>query len=1128
MSDLADLCDVQPFTFFYEDANKLDFHKQNLNFGHININSILHGNRLDQLQSILHNGSFSAFAVSETKLSPNISDNCISIPGYSVIRKDRNCHGGGLCLFMRQDICFRRLPHLESEIFEHICVEAFISGKRILFNACYRPPREDFMSHNSFLQSLESTLENLKQNNPFFCLLAGDMNLGNIFSFYDLPKRSLDEKAKNIFDSFNLTEIIDVGTRYSQQCVSLLDLIFIDRPDFVDKAGVIPQIADHMGCIISLKITSKPPKPRFKETFLFEQVTREKWAEFKTYLLNFKIDQNSNSNEHCESLTNYLKEGMNRFVPKIKFKEKVNNIPWESSVTRRLMVKKNRKYKLYRTSVNQLKTLRVDDPNFYNVSTRVSLNFQKFRTASDEYKKVTRREKNRYLHTLKSVWSNPDIPTRKKFSILKKLSKSEKSNYIPPLIENNETIHESEKKANIFNDFFASKSQVPNPQDEPPDLPKINTNDVLENLNTSPFELGPLIKALKNSNFSPCGVPSNFLKTAYSFTGSVLTNLLCDLLNKIFYSGEFPDTWKLAHVTPIFKSNDKCNKSNYRPISILSTLSKLTEAVIHKRLLNHLLTNNIITKYQAAYIPADSTSQQLLSIIHQIKSAWANDDIAQAVFLDITKAFDSVWHRGLLKKLEQINIKGSALQLFSSYLSNRKIVTVVDGEKSIELPINAGVPQGSRLGPLLFILFINDLVVDLESTPYLYADDTTLIATAKNTTETTNKLNRDLVKITNWAHIWKVEFNPAKSKDMIFSKALLPSFPTMMGDYCIERVHLHKHLGIFLSSDLTWDRQIANITKKVNLKLSILNKVKGLSRQCLDVLYKLHIRSTIDYGISVFGPSLCNKQIDILDNLQYKAGKIVTGALKFTSKENLQRELGWENTRKRIEFICLSQFRKIVHWETTPLIRECLPPLLNQRYPTNRTFEHYPDKKRVLENSYFPYVIKRWDTLPLNVRSLDQPDFKLKLKELLKPIRYKHFNCGYRFPNTLLSQLRLKRSNLNAHLHPIGLSGSPDCLCGKTETVRHFLLECNLYTQPRLHLFEKLEGLLEKRLKHYSKADLLDILLFGEKPHLPEKYTHNKFISYAVQNFLLKTKRLVFNSRNKHQPKTQPINQNET
>ena len=193
---------------------------------------------------------------------------------------------------------------------------------------------------------------------------------------------------------------------------------------------------------------------------------------------------------------------------------------------------------------------------------------------------------------------------------------------------------------------------------------------------------------------------------------------------------------------------------------------------------------------------------------------------------------------------------------------------------------------------------------------------------------------------------------------MIFSKAMMPSHPTIMGYHCIERVHLHKHLGIYLTSDLSWDKQIENIIKKVNLKLSILWQVKGLSRQCLDVLYKLHIRSSIDYGISVFGPSLNNKQIEKLDNLQYRAAKIVTGALKFTSKENLQSELGWENTRKRIEFICLTQFRKIVNWETTPLIRDCLPPLLNQRYPTNRTFEHYPDKKEFLRTPTFHLSLK--------------------------------------------------------------------------------------------------------------------------------------------------------------------------
>ena len=213
-------------------------------------------------------------------------------------------------------------------------------------------------------------------------------------------------------------------------------------------------------------------------------------------------------------------------------------------------------------------------------------------------------------------------------------------------------------------------------------------------------------------------------------------------------------------------------------------------------------------------------------------------------------------------------------------------------------------------------------------------------------------------------------------------------------------------------------------------------------------------------------------------------------------------------------------------WLREAIIRDCLPPLLNQRYPTKRTFEHYPDKKRVLEDSYFPFAIKRWDALPGTVRGLDQADFKLKLKELLKPPRFKHFNCGYKFPNALHAQLRLKRSNLNAHLHPIGLSVTPECQCGSTETVRHFLLDCKIYTQPRLTLFEKLDGLLEKRVKHYSKSDLVEIFLFGEKPHLPEKYQHNKFIFFAVQRFLLKTKRLVFNVGNKPAPKTQPIVQN--
>ena len=592
--------------------------------------------------------------------------------------------------------------------------------------------------------------------------------------------------------------------------------------------------------------------------------------------------------------------------------------------------------------------------------------------------------------------------------------------------------------------------------------------------------------------------------------------MISDLLNSIFSSGCYPQIWKLSHITPIHKKGTKSDKSNYRPISILPTLSKITESVIHSRLLRHLLSNNIISKQQAAYLPSDSTAQQLLSMIHLIKTTMASNNIAQGVFLDVSAAFDAVWHKGLLAKLEQINISGTALQLFSNYLSNRHSVTVIDGHKSTELPLLAGVPQGSRLGPLLFIIYINDLVSDLESNPFVYADDTTLIATGSSTYETTNILNRDLFKISTWAHTWKVTFNASKSKDMIFSKFLLPSYPTILGLQCIERVHLHKHLGLYINSSLTWDKHIESIVKKVNLKLSIMWQVKELSRQCLDVLYKLHVRSSIDYAITVFGPSLNASQLKILDNLNYRAARLVTGAQKYTSSEKLLNELGWENTTKRVEYLCLTQFYKIIHRMTTPLVHENLPPRLNSNYPTNRTFQHYPFMSSFFVNSFFPFSIKRWDQLDPDLRNEpDFTEFKIKLKEKLKPHKFKHYHCGFKYPNTLHTQLRVGRSFLNCHLFPIGLSITKYCQCGNLESIEHFLLDCKLYDHARVQLFKKLDGLLERKPSTYTKHSLCHILLCGEKSHLPEKFVHNKFIFFAVQTFLCRTKRLFFNEDNK-------------
>ena len=246
----------------------------------------------------------------------------------------------------------------------------------------------------------------------------------------------------------------------------------------------------------------------------------------------------------------------------------------------------------------------------------------------------------------------------------------------------------------------------------------------------------------------------------------------------MFEIGLFPEQWKIAHVTPIFKrSGSKNIKTNYRPISILPSLSKICESVIHERLLSHCIYHNVITDRQAAYLKGDSTITQLIYLVHQIRTSWGKGNISHGCFLDISAAFDKVWHRGLLAKLEQIGISDSLLVLFESYLCDRKQCTVVDGIKSNMLEIQAGVPQGSRLGPLLFLIYINDIVDGLESEILIFADDCSLLASGKDPTETVEILNRDLNKISLWANRWKVTFNALKSKDSISQTNVLIFHP---------------------------------------------------------------------------------------------------------------------------------------------------------------------------------------------------------------------------------------------------------------------------------------------------------------------------------------------------------------
>ena len=676
--------------------------------------------------------------------------------------------------------------------------------------------------------------------------------------------------------------------------------------------------------------------------------------------------------------------------------------------------------------------------------------------------------------------NNCSISAKHKFNILKKLIKNNKFYGSFPLNKNSDTIHDSKSKSEIFNNYFASKSKVDGFDDAPPNLERLESIPNFNLINTSPIEVSKLIRGLKKSHISPCGISGKFLQ----LISKEVSYSLSTLFNNLFEAGIFPDQWKVAHVTPIYKrSGSKNSKTSYRPISILPSLSKVCESVIHERLLSHCIFYNVITERQAAYLKGDSTITQLVYLIHQIRTSWGKADIAHGCFLDISAAFDKVWHSGLIAKLEQIGITDSLLSLFKSYLSDRKQCTVVDGIKSNLVEIKAGVPQGSRLGPLLFIIYINDIIDGLESEILIFADDCSLIASGKDPTETTEKINRDLNRISIWAKKWKVTFNAGKSKDLIFSSKVLNNSPALIfDDNVIERVNTHRHLGVFLSSNLDWSIQINDVCLKAARKLSVLRNVKCLKRNTLDMLYKITVRSVIDYALPIYANNLKLTEIARLDRLQYKAGKLVCGALHFTSREKLNNELGWENFHTRIKFLGLSLFHKIHLHQTRPLVRKCMSKVdYAKKYLTRSKggYSPYPNFGVKFSNSFFPYMTKLWNNLKVSTKVMMLSDFKEQLKKELKPVRYKHFSKGNKLGNSLLTRLRLNRSELNLHRFNINLHDTPECVCHpKSEASIYFLMDCFLYSGERQTLFSLVETYIPNFFKQ-NKTKQLEILLMG-------------------------------------------------
>ena len=283
-----------------------------------------------------------------------------------------------------------------------------------------------------------------------------------------------------------------------------------------------------------------------------------------------------------------------------------------------------------------------------------------------------------------------------------------------------------------------------------------------------------------------------------------------------------------------------------------------------------------------------------------------------------------------------------------------------------------------------------------------------------------------------------------------------------------------------------------------------------LSWQTLDLLYKITVRSIIDYALPVYFKTLKQTEISRLEQLQYRAAKIVTGAFHFTNKDKLNVELGWETICKRADILGLNIFHKIHLHEIRPLIRTCMPRLDFERQHLLRSRGGYISFKNSGNNfrkSFFPYYSGLWNCLPKSVQCKDLFDFKEYTNTELRPHKYKHFSRGKKESNSLLTKIRVGRSDLNQHKFTISLSDSPQCLCHhREESPLHYFIDCFLYLPERQILFDKI-GHYIPNFSKFTKQRKLEVILKGFNIENTDYLHLNTTLTIVVQNFILQTKR---------------------
>ena len=461
-------------------------------------------------------------------------------------------------------------------------------------------------------------------------------------------------------------------------------------------------------------------------------------------------------------------------------------------------------------------------------------------------------------------------------------------------------------------------------------------------------------------------------QTAVSITPS-----LTKLFNCSIASGMFPSDWKCARITPIFKSSDSSLPNNYRPISILSIASKLLEKHIHSLVFQHLNDMHPISKFQWGFMPRRSTTSALCSLTHEWLKELDDGNEICSIFFDLRKAFDSVPHTHLIDQLSCLNLCPHILQWIHSYLSDRSQVVAIGGELSSVKKVVSGVPQGSVLGPLLFTIYINDVVnqISPSSSISLYADDIALYRSIRSPADYVI-LQADITAIATWVEeVRFLKLHADKCHFMLVSRkrtcSIAPPPLFAQAGTPLQQVNTAKYLGVLLTSDLSWNEHIARICSKTRKLIGLFyRRFHHCSPELLLTLYKSFIRPHLEYAPQVWDPHLV-KDIDLLEKTQKFALRVCCKDWSAPYCDLLDRcQISSLSSRRRTAKLChlYKVIYRLADCENAPVAHRALQ--YSCRRSNQAQIQTLFAQSSQYQFSFYPHSISLWNSLVINNESL--------------------------------------------------------------------------------------------------------------------------------------------------------------